>query len=81
MGVVLVVGKFQANRVVVHVDRKVVLTKVGRWSQTNTDFDAVGGHGEEGFVGWLPRKPRWKRVVGVLVCNSVKKTGMHFSIG
>ena len=50
MGVVLVVGKFQANRVVVHVDRKVVLTKVGRWSQTDTDFDAVAGHGEEGFA-------------------------------
>lgn len=49
MGVVLVVGKFQANRVVVHVDRKVVLTKVGRWSQTDTDFDAVAGHGTEGL--------------------------------
>ena len=77
MGVLLVVGKLQTDRVVVHVDRKVVLTKVGRWSQTDTDFDAVGGHGEEGLVGWLPRKPRWKRVVGVLVCNLIKKTGMH----
>ena len=68
MGVVLVVGKFQANRVVVHVDRKVVLTKVGRWSQTDTDFDAVGGHGTEGLdatetkveEGW-----GWWRVVSV----------------